>query len=225
MQNLLGNLRYAAATVPPVARLHRCSRTHAGAGHRRHHRNLQLDPRGDAPLLTGFRSRACSTASAKATTAASKAVLQDRWGMFSFPLYERLKAETPEFEEVTAFQAGGTRMSVRREGVESVAQASALRIRHRQLFLHARRARVRRARCLPRPMTTKPLRLPLLSSAIVSGKPPTVQTVRSSARPSIVEGHPFTVIGIAPAGFFGETLHSDPPDIWIPVAAGTDDRW
>ena len=31
---------------------------------------------------------------------------QDRWGMFSFPLYQRLKAETPEFEEVTAFQAG-----------------------------------------------------------------------------------------------------------------------
>src|SRR5881394_3325595 len=38
---------------------------------------------------------------------------QDRWGLFSFPLYERLKAETPEFEEVTAFQAGGWRISVR----------------------------------------------------------------------------------------------------------------
>ncbi len=25
------------------------------------------------------------------------------------------------------------------------------------------------------------------------------------------------VIGIAPPGFFGETLRSDPPDIWIPV--------
>src|SRR4030095_4279587 len=37
---------------------------------------------------------------------------QDRWGMFSFPLYERLKAEAPELEEVTAFQAGGARMSV-----------------------------------------------------------------------------------------------------------------
>src|ERR1017187_5131243 len=35
---------------------------------------------------------------------------QDRWGMFSFPLYERLKAQTPEFEEVAAFQAGGGRL-------------------------------------------------------------------------------------------------------------------
>src|SRR2546426_8511128 len=38
---------------------------------------------------------------------------QDRWGMFSFPLYERLKAETPEFEEVAAVQAGGSRLRVR----------------------------------------------------------------------------------------------------------------
>src|SRR6184192_4392506 len=47
---------------------------------------------------------------------------QDRWGMYSFPLYERLKAATPEFEEVAAFQAGGPRLSVRREGVESAAR-------------------------------------------------------------------------------------------------------
>ena len=33
----------------------------------------------------------------------------------------------------------------------------------------------------------------------------------------VVEGHPFTVIGVAPPGFFGETLRSDPPEIWIPV--------
>jgi predicted permease len=32
-----------------------------------------------------------------------------------------------------------------------------------------------------------------------------------------VEGHPFTVIGIAPPGFFGEMLEADPPDIWIPL--------
>src|SRR5262249_450155 len=33
----------------------------------------------------------------------------------------------------------------------------------------------------------------------------------------VLEGHPFTVIGIAPPGFFGETLRSDPPDLWIPL--------
>ena len=43
---------------------------------------------------------------------------QDRWGMFSFPLFERLKAEAPEFESLTAFQAGMDRMAVRRQGVD-----------------------------------------------------------------------------------------------------------
>ena len=35
---------------------------------------------------------------------------QNRWGMFSWPLVERLSAELPEFESVTAFQAGGSRL-------------------------------------------------------------------------------------------------------------------
>src|SRR5262249_21391877 len=32
-----------------------------------------------------------------------------------------------------------------------------------------------------------------------------------------VEGHAFTVAGVAPPGFFGETLRGDPPDIWLPL--------
>jgi MacB-like periplasmic core domain len=33
----------------------------------------------------------------------------------------------------------------------------------------------------------------------------------------VVEGHPFTVIGVAAPGFFGQTLRADPPDMWIPL--------
>jgi predicted permease len=33
----------------------------------------------------------------------------------------------------------------------------------------------------------------------------------------VVEGHPLTVTGVAPPGFFGETLESDPPDMWVPL--------
>src|SRR5690349_24976460 len=47
---------------------------------------------------------------------------QNRWGLFSYPLYERLRAGAPEFEEVAAFQAGRARLSVRRQGIESVAR-------------------------------------------------------------------------------------------------------
>jgi hypothetical protein len=38
--------------------------------------------------------------------------------MYSFPLFEKLKAALPEFEQVAAFQAGGWRLSVRRATVD-----------------------------------------------------------------------------------------------------------
>src|SRR3982751_2711400 len=47
---------------------------------------------------------------------------QGRWGFFSYPLYQRLKAAAPEFEDVTAFQAGGNRLSVRRAGSAETAK-------------------------------------------------------------------------------------------------------
>src|SRR3954452_14713884 len=47
---------------------------------------------------------------------------QDEWGLFSYPLFERLKTEAPEFEQVAAFQAGGARLSVRRQGVDNAAR-------------------------------------------------------------------------------------------------------
>ena len=33
----------------------------------------------------------------------------------------------------------------------------------------------------------------------------------------IVDGHPFTIAGISPPGFFGETLRSNPPELWLPL--------
>src|SRR4051812_3481936 len=44
---------------------------------------------------------------------------QDRWGMYSYPLFELLRSQAPEFEQIAAFQASGARLSVRREGEPS----------------------------------------------------------------------------------------------------------
>ena len=135
--------------------------------------------------------------------------------MFSFPLYERLKPETPEFEKVAAFQAGRGRLSVRHEGFDSTA----------------------------RPLRSEFVTESYFSTLVVGafgGRVFTAEDDKPSAQPVavlshrlwqtahagdtsvvgstfIVEGHPFTSIGVAPPGFFGETLQSDPPDIWLPV--------
>ena len=34
----------------------------------------------------------------------------------------------------------------------------------------------------------------------------------------IIEGRAFTVAGVTPPGFYGETLRADPPDLWIPIS-------
>jgi predicted permease len=135
--------------------------------------------------------------------------------MLSFPLYERLKAETPQFEEVTAFQAGRGRLGVRRQGVESVARPLRSEYVTGTYF--------------------STLGVPAFGGRVLTqdddkpGSPPVAvlshrvwQTTYASD-PSVVgstfvvEGHPLTVIGVAPPGFFGETLESDPPDIWVPL--------
>jgi predicted permease len=140
---------------------------------------------------------------------------QDRWGMYSFSLYERLKAETPEFEEVTAFQAGRGRLSVRRQGLESAARP--LRSEYvtgtyfSTLGVQAFGGRVFT------PDDDKPSASPV---AVLSHR---VWQTTYASDPLVVgstfavDGHPLTVIGVAPAGFFGETLESDPPDIWVPL--------
>ena len=34
-----------------------------------------------------------------------------------------------------------------------------------------------------------------------------------------VQMHPFTVAGVAPPGFFGDRVISNPPDLWMPLSA------
>jgi predicted permease len=140
---------------------------------------------------------------------------QDRWGLFSYPLFERLVQELPEFEEITAFQAAGARVSVRRTGTNEA----------------------------PRPLRSEYVTGNYFSTLGVQafggrtftkdddrpGSPPVVvishhvwQTTYGSDPTLVgaalsVEGHPFTVVGVTPPGFFGETLRGDPPDIWIPL--------
>jgi predicted permease len=140
---------------------------------------------------------------------------QDRWGMFSFPLYERLKAETPEFDEVAAFQAGRWRLSVRRQGLESTARP--LRSEYVSgSYFSTLGVRAFGGRVFT-PDDDKPAASPV---AVLSHR---VWQTSYASDPSVVgstfvvEGHPLTIIGVAPAGFFGETLESDPPDIWVPL--------
>ena len=139
---------------------------------------------------------------------------QNVWGFYSFPLYERLKAAAPEFEELAAFQAGNWIQSVRREGESAPRPLRAEYVTGNYFSMLGVLAFGGRVFT---PDDDRPAAPPV---AVLShrawqltygGDPAVVGST------FVVEGHPFTVVGVAPPGFFGETLRSDPPDIWIPV--------
>lgn len=138
---------------------------------------------------------------------------QDQWGFYSYPLFKLLASQAPEFEEVTAFRAGMLTLSVR----HAEEPARPLRVEYTTgnyfsvLGINAFAGRVYG------PADDAPASPPV---AVMShhawqnayGSDPSV--VGSTFD---VEGHPFTIVGIAPPGFFGETLRADPPEVWIPV--------
>lgn len=139
---------------------------------------------------------------------------QDQWGLFSFPLYQRVKENLPEFENVTAFQAQRDRMSIRRQD-EPAAQSVHSEFVSGNYFAT---------------LGIRPFGGRLLSEADdqASAAPVAVMSYHAWSQTYggdrtvvgsnyFIEGHPFTVIGVAPPGFFGETLRSDPPDLWIPL--------
>ncbi|HEY6293905.1 MAG TPA: ABC transporter permease [Terriglobia bacterium] len=139
---------------------------------------------------------------------------QDRWGFYSYPLFERLKAAAPEFEELAAFQAGNWTQSVRRESESAPRPLRAEYVTGNYFSMLGVGAFAGRVFTSD---DDKPSAAPV---AVLSHR---AWQITYGGDPSIlgssfvVSGHPFTVIGVAPPEFFGDTLRSDPPDIWLPL--------
>lgn len=139
---------------------------------------------------------------------------QDRWGMYSYPLYQRLEQNLPEFEQVTAFQAGTNQMSARREGEQTAKSLRTEYVTGTYFSIFGIRPYAGRlfASADDQASATPVLVLSYHAwQTMYGGDPSLVGT------PLVIEGHPFTVIGVAPPGFFGDTLRSDPPQVWLPL--------
>jgi len=139
---------------------------------------------------------------------------QDRWGFYSYALFERLKANTPEFEDVAAFQAGDWDLSMRCQGEVSGRPVRGEYVTGNYFTMLGVRPFGGRLfspdddRAGAPPVAVLSYRI---WQASYGGDPKVVGST------FVVEDHAFTVIGISPPGFFGETLRSDPPDLWLPL--------
>ncbi len=139
---------------------------------------------------------------------------QDQWGMFSYPFYQVLQKNTPQFEEITAFQAGANRMSVRRESERTAKPLRTEFVTGSYFATLGIRAFGGRLLTEKDDQASAPPVAVLNYQAwkgAYGGDPSVIGST------FVIEDHAFTIVGIAPPGFFGETLRGAPPQIWIPL--------
>ncbi len=140
---------------------------------------------------------------------------QDDWGFYSYDFYRRMQQNTPEFSSLAAFQAGGWTLSVRRG--ESDRAAKPLRsemVSGNYFSTFGLGAFAGRA---IGPGDDQPNSPPVAMLSYRTWQQQYGADPKIVGSTFIVSDHPVTIIGITPPGFFGETLRSDPPDLWLPV--------
>ena len=138
------------------------------------------------------------------------------FSLFSWEAYKHFRAHTPEFADLAALQAGNAPLGVRRAGSQAQADTRNGEYVSGNFF---------------RTFGVQPWIGRLMTDADdQEGAPPVavmsyrIWQDKYGSDPSVVgagyqiNGHPFTVIGVAPPGFYGAKLAGwGMPDFWLPL--------
>jgi len=141
--------------------------------------------------------------------------LQDNWSLFSYDKYKTFRDNTSGFLELAAFQAGNSLTGVRRSGSNQPAQSQRTEFVSGNYF-----AMFGIGPYAGRVITPQDDRKGAQPVAVISYR---AWQQKYGGDPSIVgasftmNAQPFTVVGIAPPGFFGDRLQ-EPPAFWIPIS-------
>src|ERR1700722_7422529 len=140
------------------------------------------------------------------------------FALFSWEMYKHFRAHTPEFSDLAALQAGNTALGVRRAGSQAPAETRNGEFVSGNFF---------------RTMGVQPwIGRFMIDADDVEGAPPVavmshhIWQEKYGSDPSVVganyqiNGHPFTVIGVGPPGFYGAKLQGGGmPDFWLPLTS------
>jgi hypothetical protein len=140
------------------------------------------------------------------------------FALFSWEAYKHFRAQTPQFTDLAALQAGNSPLGVRRGGPQ--AQTDTYNGQHVSGNFF-------------RTLGIQPWIGRLMSDADDQENSPLVAVMsfrtwqtKYGADPSVVggsftiNGHPFTVIGVTPPGFYGAKLAGwGMPDFWISITS------
>ncbi len=140
---------------------------------------------------------------------------QEHWGMFSYPFYLRMNESAPEFAELAAFQAGGNTFSVRRGEKDHFSKPLRGEYVSGNYFATFGLGAFAGRTILPADDQLSAAPVAMLSYRTWQQEYGSDAKMIGSSL--ILDGHPVIVIGIAPPGFYGETLRSDPAAVWVPI--------
>ena len=142
--------------------------------------------------------------------------MQGSWSIYSLSLYQQMRDHTPEFSSMAAFQGGLTELSARRNGSTGPAEPYQGEFVSGNYFSTFGIGSFGGRVIAPGDDTPSAAPVAVMSyrawqqhfglDASVIGSTFTINAV------------PYTVVGIAPPGFFGDQLRADPPDFWLPLA-------
>ncbi len=140
---------------------------------------------------------------------------QDNWGMFSYSFYQVMQKNAPEFEQLAAFQAGGGGVSVRRGESDRAAKPLRSEYVSGNYFSTLGVGSYAGRTLMPTDDQASSAPVAMMSYRTWQQEYGSDPSVVGST--FILDGHPVTIVGITPPGFFGETLRSDPPQLFIPI--------
>src|ERR1700761_9073603 len=138
------------------------------------------------------------------------------FSLFSWETYKLFRAHTPEFRDLAALQAGNAQLGVRREGSQAPAEPRNGEYVSGNFF---------------RTLGIQPwMGRMMVDADDVEGAPSVavmsyhIWQEKYGSDPSVagagfqINGHPFTVIGVGPPGFYGAKLKGGGmPDFWLPL--------
>jgi predicted permease len=140
----------------------------------------------------------------------------EEFSIFNYELYRKFRDNTPAFTDLAAFQGGRTGLGVRRAGTAQAAQT-----RNGQFVSGNFFRTFGVGAWIGRVLQDGDDREGAAPVAVMSYH---AWQAKYGGDPSVVgsafqiNGNPFTVVGVAPPGFFGADLGGTIPDIWMPLS-------
>ncbi len=133
---------------------------------------------------------------------------------FSYDLYKHLRETTPGLDQLAAMQSGGERMNVR-EG-QQLAKSERTEYVSGNYFSTLGIGAFAGRMFSQQDDTPAAAPAAVMSYATWQAEYASDSSVLGKA--FTFQGHPITVVGIAPAGFYGDRVSSSPPAFWLPLA-------